>query len=66
MAKVGSVAVCLGCDIAVASYVIAILIMIPAGMRLYRAKATDANNLICTLALVMCALQHQATIFVTV
>ncbi len=39
--------------------------MIPAGMQLYKAKATDANNLIFTLALVLCALQHQATIIVT-
>ncbi len=46
--------------------VIVILIMIPAGMGLYKAKATDANNLIFTLALVLCALQHQATIFVII
>jgi len=31
--------------------------MIPAGTRLYRAKATDANNLVFTLALVLCALE---------
>jgi len=39
--------------------------MIPAGMQLYKTKATDANILIFTLALVLCALQHQATIFVS-
>ena len=60
------VAVCLGYDIAVAQYVIVTLIAIPAGIRLYRAKARDANNLISTLVLVLCALQHQATIFVTI
>ena len=29
-------------------------------------KATDADDLICTLALGLCASQHQATIFVTI
>ncbi len=36
--------------------------MVPAGMRLYKARATDAKDLIFTLALVLCALQHQAII----
>ena len=40
--------------------------MIPAGMRLCKATATDATSLIVTLALVLCALQHQATIFVPI
>ena len=64
--RLPSVAVCLRYAIAVASYVIIILVMIPAGMRLYKAKATYADNLVLTLTLVLCALQHPATIFVTV
>ena len=31
-------------------------------MRLYKATATDADNVIFTLALALCALQHQAKI----
>lgn len=56
-----NVAVCLVYDTAVASYVIVILIMFPAQIRLYKAKAKDANDLviILTLALVLCALQLQ-------
>ena len=47
-------------------YVIVTLLRFLLGCRYTKPKQRDADNLIFTLAWVLCALQHQVTIFVTI